>query len=155
MNSSITVKYADGMTLVFQLSVVFADVVLPSRLCGNSCCCKVRHKPSSPSNGTLYGRSIRRSWTLSLLVIGLLLKIKGTVPFIYKKLIQVLTRCRVPVTINGGPSGVEVKTLPKHKKNPDVGDKKTVYSSTILIDQEDAQSFEDQEEVRLPFHLVP
>ncbi len=53
----------------------------------------------------------------------------------------------VPVTIKGGPSAPEVKSVPKHKKNPDVGEKKTVYSSNILVDQEDAQSFEDQEEV--------
>ncbi|KAF8447835.1 tRNA synthetases class I, catalytic domain-containing protein [Boletus edulis BED1] len=55
----------------------------------------------------------------------------------------------VPVTINGGPAGVEVKTLPLHKKNPDVGEKQTIYSSTILLEQEDAASFEDQEEITL------
>ena len=55
----------------------------------------------------------------------------------------------VLVTIHAGPPGPEVKTLPKHKKNPDVGAKKTVYSSNILIDQEDALSFGDREEVRL------
>lgn len=55
----------------------------------------------------------------------------------------------VPVTINGGPDGVEIKTLPLHKKNPEVGEKQTIYSSTILLEQEDAASFEDQEEVRL------
>lgn len=53
----------------------------------------------------------------------------------------------VPVTVNGGPTGAEVKTLPLHKKNPEVGEKQTVYSSTILLEQEDAASFEDQEEV--------
>ncbi|KIY73190.1 glutamate-tRNA ligase [Cylindrobasidium torrendii FP15055 ss-10] len=56
---------------------------------------------------------------------------------------------KVPVTISGGPSGAETKTLPKHKKNPDVGEKKTVYSSNIWVDQEDAKSFDDQEEVTL------
>ncbi|PPQ98828.1 hypothetical protein CVT24_003382 [Panaeolus cyanescens] len=55
----------------------------------------------------------------------------------------------VPVTIKGGPASVEVKTLPKHKKNPEVGQKKTVYSSNILLEQEDAASFEDNEEVTL------
>ncbi|KAG7448087.1 glutamate-tRNA ligase [Guyanagaster necrorhizus] len=55
----------------------------------------------------------------------------------------------VPVTIEGGPSASEVKSLPKHKKNLAAGEKKTVYSSNILIDQEDARSFEDQEEVTL------
>lgn len=52
------------------------------------------------------------------------------------------------MTITGGPSSPEVKVLPKHKKNAEVGEKKTVYTSTILVEQEDALSFEDQEEVR-------
>ncbi|KAF5315925.1 hypothetical protein D9611_004790 [Ephemerocybe angulata] len=55
----------------------------------------------------------------------------------------------VPVTINGGPSTPEIKTLPLHKKNPEVGEKKTVYTSKILVEQADAASFEDQEEVTL------
>ena len=42
---------------------------------------------------------------------------------------------------------MEVKSVPKHKKNPAVGEKKTVYTSQILIEQEDALSFGDQEEV--------
>jgi glutamyl-tRNA synthetase len=59
---------------------------------------------------------------------------------------------RVPVTIIGGPKAAEVKMLPKHKKNPEVGQKRTVYSSDILIEQDDALSFDDQEEV-LPLLL--
>ncbi|KAH9930661.1 glutamate-tRNA ligase [Fomitopsis serialis] len=55
----------------------------------------------------------------------------------------------VKVTINGGPSEPEVKTLPKHKKNPEVGEKKTVFSSHILVEQEDALSFDDNEEITL------
>lgn len=54
----------------------------------------------------------------------------------------------MPVTIKGGPANPEVKSLPKHKKNPDVGEKTTVFSSSIFVEQEDAVSFEDQEEVR-------
>jgi glutamyl-tRNA synthetase len=42
-----------------------------------------------------------------------------------------------------------VKTLPKHKKNAEIGEKKTVYTSEIIIEQEDAVSFEDNEEVCL------
>jgi len=61
----------------------------------------------------------------------------------------VLLDKQVPVTIIGGPPDVEVKILPKHKKNPEVGEKKTVYSSSIVVDQEDAASFEDQEEITL------
>ncbi|KAN0140810.1 glutamate-tRNA ligase [Lactarius tabidus] len=62
---------------------------------------------------------------------------------------SVLKTKNVLVTIQGGPPEPEVKTLPKHKKNPDVGEKKTVYSSSILIDQEDALSFGDSEEITL------
>ncbi|KAF5387542.1 hypothetical protein D9757_006541 [Collybiopsis confluens] len=61
----------------------------------------------------------------------------------------VLEDNKVQVTIKGGSADAEVKSLPKHKKNPDVGEKKTVYSSSILIEQEDAKSFEDQEEITL------
>ncbi|OSD08417.1 glutamate-tRNA ligase [Trametes coccinea BRFM310] len=55
----------------------------------------------------------------------------------------------VPVTVKGGPEKPEVKSVPKHKKTPEVGEKKTVYSSQILVEQEDALSFEDNEEVTL------
>lgn len=56
--------------------------------------------------------------------------------------------CSVIATLTNGPATPEVRALPKHKKNPEVGTKKTVYSSKIIIEQEDARSFEDQEEVR-------
>ncbi|KAI0306394.1 glutamate-tRNA ligase [Multifurca ochricompacta] len=62
---------------------------------------------------------------------------------------SVLKTKSVPVTIQGGPTEAEIKTLPRHKKNPDIGEKKTVYTSNILIDQEDALSFEDNEEITL------
>jgi len=57
----------------------------------------------------------------------------------------------VAVTIQGAPSVPEVKLVPKHKKNAEVGNKKTIYSSTILLEQEDAESFdyEANEEVLL------
>ena len=54
---------------------------------------------------------------------------------------------RVEVTIKGGSSSPEVKTMPLHKKNPDVGTKKTVYADSILIEKEDAKSFAQNEEV--------
>ncbi|KAJ9101377.1 hypothetical protein QFC20_005258 [Naganishia adeliensis] len=41
----------------------------------------------------------------------------------------------------------EVRTLPAHKKNPAVGDKKTVFSSDLLMEQIDAESFGDNEEI--------
>lgn len=51
------------------------------------------------------------------------------------------------VSVKGGPGKPEVKELPRHKKNPEVGSKKTVYASTILLEQEDAKTFADNEEV--------
>lgn len=59
-----------------------------------------------------------------------------------------LTRCvSVKVHVNGGPEKPEVRTLPAHKKNPEVGDKKTLFSSDLLMEQIDAESFGDNEEV--------
>ena len=54
----------------------------------------------------------------------------------------------VSVILTNGPATAEVKDVPKHKKNPGVGVKQTVYSSNIYVEQEDVVSFEDQEEVR-------
>lgn len=51
------------------------------------------------------------------------------------------------MTLIGGPETPESKTLPKHKKNPEVGEKKTWFTKTISIEQDDAASFEDNEEV--------
>jgi hypothetical protein len=48
----------------------------------------------------------------------------------------------VAVTIKGGPSASEIKPLPKHKKNPEAGERKTAQTATILLKQEDAASFE-------------
>ncbi|KAK4688358.1 hypothetical protein P7C73_g1752, partial [Tremellales sp. Uapishka_1] len=42
---------------------------------------------------------------------------------------------------------VEVLSKPLHKKNPEVGEKKQVYSSKIIMEQEDALSFGDNEEI--------
>ncbi|KAF7311442.1 Glutamate-tRNA ligase [Mycena kentingensis (nom. inval.)] len=55
----------------------------------------------------------------------------------------------VPVTLTNGPASPETKMFPKHKKNPEVGEKTTVFSAALFIEQEDAQSFEDQEEITL------
>ncbi|KAI8319368.1 glutamyl-tRNA synthetase [Martensiomyces pterosporus] len=55
----------------------------------------------------------------------------------------------VPATVLGGPEKPYVKEVPKHKKNPELGTKNTVFSSQLFIDQADAQSFEKGEEVTL------
>jgi len=57
----------------------------------------------------------------------------------------------VPVKIIGGegkPEGkVEIKELPKHKKNEEIGFKKTYYGETIYVEQSDAVTFGQDEEV--------
>ena len=62
----------------------------------------------------------------------------------------------VLVKIIDGPATPEVKLIPKHKKNAKVGEKKTVYSSAIIIEQEDAKSFnyEANEEVKSRYSIV-
>ena len=54
---------------------------------------------------------------------------------------------RVRVTLHGASPVYETKTLPAHKKNSDLGAKTQVYGSPISIEQTDALSFEDSEEV--------
>ena len=62
---------------------------------------------------------------------------------------------RVNVNVVGRESEeVEVLSKPLHKKNPDVGEKKQVYSSQLLMEQEDAVSFGDNEEVSRPVSSV-
>ncbi|RXK38195.1 glutamate-tRNA ligase [Tremella mesenterica] len=41
----------------------------------------------------------------------------------------------------------EVIKKPLHKKNPDVGEKDVIFSSTLLMEQEDVKSFADNEEI--------
>ncbi|KAG9123204.1 hypothetical protein FRC07_000114 [Ceratobasidium sp. 392] len=53
----------------------------------------------------------------------------------------------VTVTVNGAVE--EVKEVPLHKKNPDVGTKKTVYAKNVIMEKDDADSFEDNEEITL------
>lgn len=57
-------------------------------------------------------------------------------------------RRSVNVEVKGRDNaGVEIQDKPLHKKNPDVGSKKLVYSSNLIMEQEDAASFGDNEEV--------
>ncbi|EJC98400.1 glutamate-tRNA ligase [Fomitiporia mediterranea MF3/22] len=55
----------------------------------------------------------------------------------------------VQATVKGGPADPETKEVPRHRKNASVGLKTTVYSSTILVEQEDAKTFADNEEITL------
>ncbi|KAJ7707668.1 tRNA synthetases class I, catalytic domain-containing protein [Mycena rosella] len=53
------------------------------------------------------------------------------------------------VDVLNGPTEPFTKTLPKHKKNPDVGTKVTTYSNRIVVEQVDAAAFELGEEITL------
>ncbi|UZJ54716.1 hypothetical protein CBS101457_004036 [Exobasidium rhododendri] len=48
-----------------------------------------------------------------------------------------------------GGSGHEEKELPKHRKNLEMGNKIVVYDDTFFLDQKDAASFADGEEITL------
>lgn len=53
----------------------------------------------------------------------------------------------VPVHLSNGPAEPYSEEKPKHKKNPEVGTKKVIYSKDVLVDQADAQSFAEGEEI--------
>ncbi len=53
----------------------------------------------------------------------------------------------VKVHLRDGPAEQEVRELPAHKKNPEVGTKKTVFGSELLMEQVDAAWFGDNEEI--------
>lgn len=61
----------------------------------------------------------------------------------------VLKEKAVKATVKGARAAPYADDKPKHGKNPDLGTKKVAYSSTILIDQVDAQSFQQDEEITL------
>lgn len=55
----------------------------------------------------------------------------------------------VKVHLSGGPEKPVTEKKPKHKKNPDVGEKDVIFASDVIIDQDDADSLEDGEELTL------
>lgn len=53
----------------------------------------------------------------------------------------------VPVTVVGGPEAAVVEEKPKHKKNAELGMKKMIFSSNLLLDQADAATLTEGEEI--------
>ncbi|KAI8056251.1 tRNA synthetases class I, catalytic domain-containing protein [Syncephalis plumigaleata] len=49
----------------------------------------------------------------------------------------------------GGPEQAEIRSVLKHKKNPEVGEKQTVYGTDVYLEQADAATFEQGEEITL------
>lgn len=56
---------------------------------------------------------------------------------------------KVPVTIVGAREGVITEEKDKHAKYTNLGKKKVVYSKNIILEQEDAASFAQDEEITL------
>lgn len=56
---------------------------------------------------------------------------------------------KVNCTVMGAAEAVRTEDKGVHAKNPGLGKKKVVYSKNIIIDQTDAQSFADDEEITL------
>ncbi|KAG0151356.1 hypothetical protein CROQUDRAFT_36753 [Cronartium quercuum f. sp. fusiforme G11] len=61
----------------------------------------------------------------------------------------IMTKNVVKAIISGGKDQFHVETLPAHKKNPDAGTKDTTFGPVIYLEQEDALSFEENEEITL------
>lgn len=53
----------------------------------------------------------------------------------------------VPVKLSNGPAEPYTEDKPKHKKNAEVGTKKVIFAKDVLVDQADAQSFAEGEEI--------
>ncbi|KAJ1951480.1 glutamate--tRNA ligase [Linderina macrospora] len=62
---------------------------------------------------------------------------------------SLLKESLVPATVVGGPDAPYVKQMLKHKKNAELGTKPTVFSSQLFIEQADAASFAEGEELTL------
>jgi glutamyl-tRNA synthetase len=61
----------------------------------------------------------------------------------------VVAKDKVVCTVVGAPEAPRTEEKDLHAKNADVGKKKVVLSKNIILDQEDAQSFAEDEEITL------
>ncbi|GIZ47557.1 hypothetical protein CKM354_001064500 [Cercospora kikuchii] len=68
---------------------------------------------------------------------------------IAKRYTAVESKDKVTVTVTGAPEAPRTEEKPVHAKNADLGNKKVVFSKTIILDQADAQSFAEDEEITL------
>ncbi|PPJ57316.1 hypothetical protein CBER1_07931 [Cercospora berteroae] len=68
---------------------------------------------------------------------------------IAKRYTAVESKDKVTVTVTGAPEAARTEEKPVHAKNADLGNKKVVFSKTIILDQADAQSFAEDEEITL------
>ncbi|KAI5365033.1 Putative ribosomal protein L25/Gln-tRNA synthetase [Septoria linicola] len=66
-----------------------------------------------------------------------------------KRYTAVESKDKVTVTVTGAPEAARTEEKPVHAKNADLGNKKVVFSKNIILDQADAQSFAEDEEITL------
>lgn len=66
-----------------------------------------------------------------------------------KRYTAVVAKDKVTCTVAGAPEAPRTEEKDVHAKNADLGKKKVVFSKTIILDQEDAQSFAEDEEITL------
>jgi len=60
-----------------------------------------------------------------------------------------VSSARVPITLTNAAAEPNMKSVPRHKKNPELGNKVVTYQNRILIDSADASEIKDNEEVTL------
>lgn len=61
----------------------------------------------------------------------------------------IASKDKVKATVKGGPATPYTEDKPKHAKNAAVGTKKVAFSDSIILEQEDAKSFKQDEEITL------
>ncbi|QLG74619.1 hypothetical protein HG535_0G05020 [Zygotorulaspora mrakii] len=74
---------------------------------------------------------------------------KKVIDPIAPRLTAVVNPVKIHLEGDDVPKFPKTELKPKHKKNPDVGTKKVIYSSDIVIDKDDADVLEVNEEVTL------
>lgn len=74
---------------------------------------------------------------------------KKVIDPIAPRLTAVVNPVKVHLVGDEVPQSPKTEIKPKHKKNPDVGEKKVIYSCDVVIDKEDADVLEENEEVTL------
>jgi len=66
-----------------------------------------------------------------------------------KRYTAINTPNKVVCNVIGAPEAPRTEDKDVHAKNPELGTKKVVFSKRIILEQEDAKSFEDNEEITL------
>jgi len=74
---------------------------------------------------------------------------KQVIDRIIPRFTAVASEKKVPVLLTNGPEEVSYRSVPRHKLNPDLGEKVVTYYRRIFMEQEDAAVVNPNEEVTL------